>query len=188
MSWTDKTLNSLNDRNVIEIRTSHLKERLIVGLALLILSTLGVFITVFAPTFAWHYWLLIVPIFAIMCLWLSWHVSRSHKLSGSTIWKEVIHWIALLAAVFLVSTIVSSGIINYLAGALFVLILLAFAIFIAGVHFDAMFMLIGVLLGLMAACSAFFVKYLIVIMIPIILIVAAILIWRFYYKRKSQQV
>lgn len=187
MSWTDKTLSSLDDHNIIKIRTSHLKERLIVGLVLLGFSTLGVFITVFAPTFAWHYWLIVVPIFAIMCIWLSWHVSRGHKLNGSTIWKEIIHWAALLVAVFLVSTIVSSGIINYLAGALFVLILLAFTIFIAGVHFDAMFMLIGILLGLMAAGSAFFVKYLIVIMIPVAIIVAALLIWRFYYKKKSQR-
>ncbi|OGT31615.1 MAG: hypothetical protein A3E87_05890 [Gammaproteobacteria bacterium RIFCSPHIGHO2_12_FULL_35_23] len=172
---------------MIKIRPAHLKARLVISLILLIFSTLGVFIAVFAPSFAWHYWLLIVPIFAILCIWLSWHVARKHNLSSNVIWHEVIHWLALLVAVYLVSVIVNAGIINYLAGALFILILLALVIFLAGVHFDPMFMLIGILLGLLAVCSALFVKYLIVIMIPAVLIIAILLVWRFTYKKKAEE-
>ena len=100
MKWANKTIDSLHDKDLIRIRTSHLKERLIVSLILLVFSTLGVFITVFAPSFAWHYWLIIVPIFAVLCIWLSWKVSKNHHIKGSTVWHEIIHWVALLAAVF----------------------------------------------------------------------------------------
>src|SRR3990167_6468032 len=171
MKGPNKLLDDLQDKDIIKIRPAHFKARLVVSLILLIFSTIGVFIAVFAPTFSWHYWLFIVPIFAVLCIWLSWYVSRSHKIPGSTIWHEIVHWLALLVAVYLVSIIVNVGIINYLAGALFILILLALTIFLAGVHFDAIFMLIGALLGLLAVCSALFVKYLIVIMIPAILII-----------------
>lgn len=183
--WLKKALNTLADNGLIKTRGSHLKARLIVSLILLLLSIIGVFITVFAPTFAWHYWILVVPLFAALCIWLSWHISRSNTDKTSTIAHEVVHWVALLVAVYLVSTIVSTGIINYLAGALFVLILLAFGIFLAGLQFDSMFMLIGILLGILAACSAFFVKYVIVILIPIAIIIAGFFIWHFMRKKKS---
>lgn len=186
MEWLDNTLDVLHDKRIIKMRPSHWKARFIVSIILLVLSTAGIFITDLAPNFAWRYWCTMVPIFALLCIWLSWRVSRSSNLEGAVIWHEVLHWVGMLGAVYIVSILVSNGVISYLIGALFILILLSLTMFLAGVHFDSMFIIIGVLLGLMAIASVYFVKYLTVVIIPIVIIIALLLLWRFMTKSKSE--
>ena len=185
MQWLHNTIDTLHKKDIIRIRPVHWKARLFISLILLVCSILGVLITDFAPSLAWHYWLLMVPFFAILCIWLGWYVARKHHISGVTIWHEVLHWFGLLIAVYIVSIVVHSGIISYLTGALFVLILLSLTVFLAGVHFDAMFMLIGFLLALLAAGSVYFIKYLTIILIPLAIVIGAFLIWRYIGKKTT---
>ena len=143
MSWFSKTVDVLEDKRIIKLRPKQWKARLIVSLILLILSTVGVIITAISPSTAWTYWCYIAGIFALLCIWLSWYIARKHNVDKITIWHEILHWLGLMIAILIVAFIVNSGIISYLTGALFVLILLGLTLFLAGVHFDAIFMVIG---------------------------------------------
>lgn len=178
MAWFGDFLDYLHEKEVLKSRPVYLKTRLAVSVIMILFSILGVFITQFFPQFAFRYWRWMVPLFAILCIGLSILVAKEHRVSGVTIWHEVLHWLALLATVYLVSIIVNTGVISFIQAALFVLILLALTIFLAGVHFDAMFIPIGILLGLLALMSVLVLKYLVVILIPIAILIVILLIWR----------
>ena len=181
----NKIIDALNNKGIIRTRESHMKARMVVSLILLVLSAFGVLVTDFAPNFAWNYWIYVIPLFAILCIWLTWLVSRNHEVRGVTIWHEILHWVGLMLAVYIVSVVVHSGIISFLVGGVFILTLLALTMFLAGVHFDAMYFVIGIILGAMAIVTTLLVKYLIFILIPVIIIVAILFYWRFRHNRKS---
>lgn len=179
-------IDVLHDKRILKMRPAHWKARLVVSLILLGCSVIGVLLASFIPSIVWTYWLYMVPFFAILCIWLSWYVSRSHKVEKSVVWHEILHWFALLMAVYIVASIVRNGVVSELVGALFVLILLALTLFLAGVYFDSMFLIIGILLGILAICSVYVVKYMAIIVIPAAIIVGLLLVWRFLIKSKSR--
>lgn len=187
MKWISDVIDVMHDKRIIKLRPLRWRARLTVSLILLIFSTIGILFTSSSLQFAFRYWCIAIPIFAILCIWLSWYVSRTHEMmEGSTVWHEILHWLGLLLAVYVVSIFVSNSIITSLVGALFVSLLLALTLFLAGVHFDGMFLLLGILIGVLAVASVYFVKYITVIIIPAAVIVGLLLIWRFMIKRQGE--
>jgi|GEM_PF-933150 hypothetical protein len=187
MSWFNKVVDVMEDKRIIKLRPHAWKARLIVSLILLIASTVGVIITYFSPAFAWSYWCYMVIFFALLCIWLSWYVARHHQVDKNVIWREILHWLGLMIAVLIISFVVKSGLISYLIGALFVLVLLGLTLFLAGVHFDAVFMVIGILLWLLAILTVFFVKYLIVILVPVAVLIGLLFVWRYLSKSRAMK-
>jgi len=182
----NKTVDFLHSTGMFKGRQSHLKSRLIVSLLLLCLSIFGVLLTDFAPDrVAWKYWVYVTPVYALICIILSYIVSRKHDVSMVVIWHEILHWIGLLCGVYIVSLIIGSGIISFLIGGIFVLTLLALTMFLAGVHFDSMYLIIGIILGILVVVQTLLVKYLTFILIPLIVIVAIIFIWRYRHAKKA---
>ncbi|PIQ42437.1 MAG: hypothetical protein COV52_03435 [Gammaproteobacteria bacterium CG11_big_fil_rev_8_21_14_0_20_46_22] len=182
----NSAIDLLHSSGIVKGRETHLKARLVVALILLVLSALGVFMTDFAPEeMAWKYWVYVTPLFAVICIVLSWIVSRHHELSFTIVWHEILHWIGLLGAIYLVSLVISSGIISFLVGGIFALTLLSLAMFLAGVHFDSMYLVIGILLGFLVVIQTLLVKYLTFILIPLIVIVALFFFWRYRHGKKT---
>jgi hypothetical protein len=164
----------------------HWKIRLGVSVTLLVLSFIGMIITDFIPEFALTYWSIMIPVFALLCLWMSWidyHDKR--KFEGITLWHELLHWIATLVAVYMVAVFVRAGFMSNVIAGLFVLMLLALSIFIAGIYIDFTFILIGILLGLFAVATVLFFKYLFIITIPLSVAVLITLFY-FYWRRKKK--
>jgi hypothetical protein len=164
----------------------NLKKRLGASVILLVLAFVGIIITDFIPRWSLTYWSIMLPIFALICLWLSWvddHDKR--KFEGITLWHEFLHWAATLAAVYITAMFVRTGLVSNIIAGLFVLMLLALSTFIAGVYIDTTFMLIGVLLGVFALVAAFFIKYLFIITIPLI-VIAVIVLFYFYFRSKKK--
>lgn len=182
MKWIDDVLDVLEDKRIIKMRPACWKARLSVSLVILIFSSIGIFLSTSTTTFAWEYWRIIVPCFAVICIWLSWYVSKSHEINGINIWHEVLHWLALLLAVYIVSTFVHNNLVTSMIGALFISVLLALTLFLAGVYFDGMFMILGIVLGLLAIASAYFVKYMTLIVIIAAILAALFIIWRFMLR------
>ena len=71
------------------------KARLSVGIIMLALAFLGMIVTDVRTVGGWDYWKWMVPVYAILALWLSWYVKRKQQtVSPITIWHEVLHWSA----------------------------------------------------------------------------------------------
>lgn len=144
--------------------------RLIVALLMLLLAFLGMITTDVHATGGWQYWKWMVPAYAILALWLSWYIRRKTSVvSPVTLWHELLHWIGLGLAVFLVSSFVSLGALSRFIAGLFDLTLISLAVFLAGIYIEKTFLFIGLILGIFAYLAAFIVQYLYAFLIPILI-------------------
>lgn len=152
--------------------------RFMVAILMLGLSFIGLIVSDLWSNGAWDYWRWMVPVFACLCLFLSWYLRHKQRvMSATTIWHEVVQWFGLVLTVYLISVFVKIGLIGRFQAGLVVLVLLALNIFITGIYVESTFFVIGILLGLFAAAAALLVEYLYSVMLPITIGVAILLIW-----------
>ena len=152
--------------------------RLGVGLFMLILSFIGLIVTSVETTAGWNYWRWIVPFYAASALWLSWYLRKNKQsFSLATLWHELLHWVGLISAIFLISMFVKEGIVGRLEASLSMLTLMALGIFLAGIYIETTFLFIGIALGAFAATVAFIDEYLYAFTIPFLLLAAGAIGW-----------
>lgn len=168
------------------------KARLGVGVVMLLLAFLGMVVTDVRSKGGWDYWKWVVPIYAILALWLSWYMRRQRQtISPITLGHEVLHWLGVIAAVFAVSFFVHLGIIGRFIAGIFDLTLLGLGVFIAGIYIESTFLFIGIVLGLLACLSAMVVQYLYAILIPLMIggvAILGIMTWLSHQKAKKDRV
>lgn len=167
------------------------KARLTVGAIMLILAFLGVVVTDIRTSGGWEYWKWMVPIYAILALWLSWYVKRQQQtVTPITIGHEILHWLGLVGAIFLVTYLAELGTVSRFIAGLFHLILLSLAVFLAGIYIESIFLLVGVILAFLALCTALWVQYFYAILIPVAIgaaLILAVSVWISHQKFKNQQ-
>ena len=162
------------------------KARLLVCLLMLTLAFVGLVVMDLHPNGYWLYSQIMAALYAMLSLWLFWYLHRGqHKVHGSTIWHQMLHWLGLLLVVYLTSIFVSTGVMGSTQAGLVTLTLLALTIFLAGVYTDTSFMLIGITLAIFAAGAAMIQAYLSALMIPVIL-VAALVIYIMLHREKRR--
>lgn len=160
--------------------------RFSVSLIMLILGFIGMIVADVHRDGSWLYWKWIIPVYAILALWLSWYVrQRSDTLRIVTLWHELLHWLGLIASVFLVSFFVHQGIMSRFVAGLFDLTLLALALFIAGIYIETTFLFVGIALGLFALLASYVVEYFYAISLPIALGGIAFLIIYFWITHRK---
>ena len=159
------------------------RARLIVGLIMLVFAFIGLVVTDIWKDGAWNYWRYMSPVYAIMSLWLSWSRRRSGQDLAMTLWHEVAHWLGLIGAVWLMTGFVKLGLIGRFEASMQVLVLLALTVFTNGIYTEHSFILIGIVLGLLAAVVAFINKYLFAIMLPVLALALIAIIWFFHRVR-----
>lgn len=166
------------------------RARLIVGILMLFLAFLGMVVTDIAKSGGWDYWKWMVIVYALLALWLSWYTRRTEEvLSPITLGHELLHWSGVVATVFLVSYFVHLGTVSRFIAGIFDLTIISLGVFLAGVYIESTFLLIGIVLGVLAALSAFVVEYLYAIIIPIMIggaLLIAIMIWLSHQKKIKQ--
>lgn len=164
------------------------RARFIVGLIMIILSFIGLVLSDLWQDGAWNYWRIVAPVFAIMCIWLSWYLrKKEHSFGFTKLWHEILHWIALIMAVFLFSLFVTTGIMGRFEAGLAILTVLALTIFVGGIYIEPSFMLIGIVLGLFAAGAAYMAAYLYTVMLPVTVIAVGLLFLFVYFKKKKKE-
>ena len=169
-----------------EIIRRRWKARLFVALAMLALALVGLIIMDLHPRGYWVFSQIMAGCYAILSLWLFWYLNRGeHKVHGSTIWHQLLHWLGLLLAVYITSIFVSTGVMASVQAGLMTLTLLALTVFLTGVYTDTSFMLIGITLAIFAASVALVQAYLSALMIPVILL-AALVIYIMLHREKNK--
>lgn len=159
--------------------------RLIVGIIILVLTFIGLVLTNMKSAGAWRFWQIITVIIALLALGLSFYLKHMKKIpSPALLWHELLHWLALLGSVYITSIYVDIGIISPFLGTLGVLVLLAQAIFLAGIYIESTFLFIGITLGLFAICIAWMETHVFLLITPILII--AILAITYFVRRKHE--
>jgi hypothetical protein len=156
----------------------------VILIALILLSAIGIGITDFSPKYGFWYWVIMVPVFGGLSLYTGWSKVRNQGVSASNvIRRQLLHWVALLIAIIIVFFLLRSGRYNNIEAGLTALLMLAFSTFLAGVHFDWRFMVVGIILGVSLVGAALVQEFLWMIILPIITAIILAVIW--WYRTKE---
>jgi len=155
----------------------HLEE--IVLVALVVLSGVGVAINDYNPASAFRYWLWMTPLFGVISIVAAWaRARRRNEAVSRVVQTQVMHWLGVGGAVYLVYLLQSTGRMENEAAGLAALIVLALASFLAGVHSDWRLSLVGVVLAVTVVGFAILEQIIWVVVIPVMgLAVVALLIY-----------
>lgn len=158
----------------------HTEEAILI--TLMALSAVGIGVTNFKPVESFWYWAAMAPVFGAVSIYMGWSKARQRGEGMSRIvWVQVLHWAGLLAAVALIYLLFDpAGRINNNQLAFICLLALALTTFLAGVHFDWRFMIVGIVLGACVAGAAFVEQVMWMVVIPI---AAALVLIVFWWKR-----
>jgi len=145
---------------------------------LLLLASLGIGVTDFSTRYGFWYWTLMVPVFGLVSLLSA--TAKAHDDGRSVpveLKNQLLHWGGAFVAVQIVFILEAQGRFNNADTGLAALMALALASFLAGVHGDWRFMLVGVLLATATAGAAFVEQFLWMGLIPIVGAVVLVVYW-----------
>lgn len=153
---------------------------------MLFLALVGMGLTQALENGAWEYWLFVVIVYAALGLWRS---SGKAKQQGQPIKqlisRELAHWMILLAFMGVVVLLERKEIINRDSASYIALMFLGLGCCLAGIHFDWMLMIVGVVLAVMTVALATLEQYTVVVWVIMVLTVIAAVAY-FYFKSKDQ--
>jgi len=151
--------------------------RIVLAGVLLALSVIGLaLVDAGAAAAQWYFHGLVVA-FAGVSVW-------EHTLpTGDWSWRNlrglVLHWLGFVAAFNMLFVLEQQGLLQRNEVALVAMILLGLTVYLAGVHYDPTFLIVGPVVALAAVVAAFVEEYLFVILIVLVLVVLVVLgAWR----------
>ena len=143
------------------------------------LSIVGIGIADFSASRGLAYWLMMVPVFAAVSIATGWTRARRRGEAGAVlVWKQVLHWVPLLLALYLIYALEATGRLNREDAGLVSLIAFALTTLLAGVHLDWRLAVLGALLGVTAAAAALVEEFFWVLLIPALIAAAVVIFWR----------
>jgi hypothetical protein len=118
-----------------------------VGIIMVLLALLGVGMTTAQSNAASVYWISLVPIYGILCIVTAYLSAKKGGFDYSQVHRQALHWLGIALAVGLDFFLLRAGEESGMGAGLVALLLLAVGCFTAGVHFQWLFILVGLLLG-----------------------------------------
>jgi hypothetical protein len=114
---------------------------------MLLLTLIGVALTTASKPAAPPYWISLAPIFGILCAGTAWarHAEGSRR---AEITRQILHWLGVAVAMALDFMIRDTGEETGKASGLNAMLLLALGCFLAGVHLEWHFAIVGLMLSL----------------------------------------
>lgn len=119
----------------------------VVAAIMVLLAMLGVGLTYAASSAAPTYWISLVPIYGLLCVSFAWARARyEHGLHRPVVIRQVFHWLGIGVALGLDFYIRGTGEESNTAAGMNALLLLALGCYLAGVHLEWLFIVVGLLL------------------------------------------
>lgn len=150
---------------------------------MLVLALVGVGFSQTDAGGIWLYWFGLVVIYGVISVARAWQRAK-REAPSKPVWPmiraEVLHWIGALVAIKIIVVFELSGITDRGAASAYSLLVLALACYLAGVHFEASFMLLGIILAVIAVGLGYLDQ---LSVLAIVLPLALIAIW-IVFKRK----
>ena len=150
---------------------------------LLILCFVGVAYTNFASVRSYHYWLWLVPVFAIAAIISEWSRYKREEIDGfHYVTQQILHWAAIFVAIRVVFELHELGRLNNDATALTLMTVMSLGAFLAGVYIGWRFLVLGVFIALATILAAGLEAYIwVLIPVAIAIVAAGVLVawWEF---------
>jgi len=158
----------------------------VVGIIMIVLALLGVGLTTTSPAAAHAFWIALVPIYGALCVGTAWERARNDpRALRPSVFRQVLHWVGIAVAIGLDFIISSTGEETRTASGYNALLLLALGCYLAGIHLEWFFVIVGVLLSLTLIVVVKAKKYVWLIFIPGGLAVAAMFLFRWLLGKKA---
>jgi hypothetical protein len=125
------------------------KIAMVVAAIMVVLAVLGVALTQAKSSAASVYWLSLTPVYGLLCVGTAW--SRSlvgGAFDRTLILRQLFHWLGIGIALMLDFFILKTGQMSEQGTGWTALLLLALGCYLAGVHLEWLFVLVGVILTL----------------------------------------
>jgi hypothetical protein len=115
--------------------------------AMILLAMIGVGLTTTNSHYARHYWVWLVPVYGILCVGTAWsRGSKGLKNDFSLVVQQIMHWLGVGIAISLDFLIRSTGEETSTTSGLSALLILSLGCYLAGIHLEWLFALVGILL------------------------------------------
>jgi hypothetical protein len=164
--------------------TRSMKIGTIAGAIMVVLALIGVGLTTSRSESALTYWIWLVPIYGLLCIATAgargWHEKGLRQLQ---LVRQVAHWLGIGLALWIDFLIRRAGEETATAAALNAMMLLALGCYLAGVHLEWHFILVGVVLILATITVAKANQYSWMIFVVGVFAVVAMLGWRWMMAR-----
>ncbi len=112
-------------------------------------AVLGIGIVTFTGQPVAYYWEFLTPVYCAICIYIGWrHTETTHERTR-LVWTQILHWAAFLFGMWLIYSPPLRKLIDVNAAGLNLMVLLAVATFVAGVHAAAwQICVVGIILGM----------------------------------------
>jgi hypothetical protein len=117
-----------------------------VAVIMVVLAMLGVGLTTTSRPLARAYWFWLVPVYGLLCVATAWARSGRGAVGFGPVVRQVVHWLAVAAALWIDFLVRGAGEETAVAAGYNALLLLALGCFLAGVHLEPLFAVVGLVL------------------------------------------
>lgn len=168
------------DERALSVKAEHALDRpgvpttvaVVVAAIMTLLAILGTAVTLADATWAGRYWLLLVPVYGLLCIVTAWYRRGVYT---DTVGRQVLHWAAVAAVIGVdFSFLQGSGEQTATSTGLSSLLILALGCVIAGIHLEWLFALVGLLLMAIVVFVAVAQEYMALIFLVGILVLAVV--------------
>lgn len=134
------------------------------------------------------YWELLTPVYCGICIYIGWRHTETRKERIRLVWTQILHWAAFLFGMWLIYSAPIRIVVDTNAAGLSLMILLALATFVAGVHAAAwQICVVGLILALFVPAVAIIQRsslFILVAVIGLATIITSIYITMRSHRRK----
>ncbi len=153
----------------------------ILAAIMMVLALIGSGVTLANVAWAEKYWLILVPIYGMICIAAAWTQTRT--LDRDVI-RQVLHWLAVAVTIAInFSFFRRSGEQTTIATSLSTLLLLALGCLLAGIHLEWMFALVGLLLLVIAIMVSVAQEYMALVVLIGAVLIAIVLVGHHFVKK-----
>ncbi|MBG0800058.1 hypothetical protein IYW40_00785 [Methylocystis sp. H4A] len=153
-------------------------------------AVLGIGIVTFTGQPVAFYWEFLTPVYCAICIYIGWrHTETTHERTR-LVWTQILHWAAFLFGMWLIYSPPLRQLIDVNAAGLNLMVLLAVATFVAGVHAAAwQICVVGIILGIFVPAVAIIQRsslFILVSVLGIVFVAASIYITLHSHRRKAR--
>lgn len=157
---------------------------------MLSMAVFGIGLVTFTGEPSGFYWELLTPVYCGLCIYVGWRHAPSRDERFKLIWTQILHWAAFLAAMWLIYSPTIRSLVDVNATGLNLMVLLALATFVAGVHAEAwQICAVGLILALFVPAVALIQRtslFIIIALLGIIFVMISLYVTTHSERRRTQ--
>jgi len=157
---------------------------------MLSMAVFGIGLVTFTGDPIGFYWEVLTVVFCGLCIYIGWRNATEKRDRVKLVWTQVLHWAAFLAAMWLIYTPTMRALVDVNATGLNLMVLLALATFVAGVHAEAwQICVVGLILAMFVPAIAIIQRtslFIIVALLGIVFIFVSFYVTTHTERRKAK--